>query len=119
MVWTNDDSLLQATVASVKNAFSSLRYTQNEILLFVRFEEYNDVLQITEDLWPDLLPSVMLVYVVLDRSSQQQRPARRHIRSGMQSKLSFGYLRVADNISVHSFREEPDRRNDYSSSRIL
>jgi hypothetical protein len=75
----------QATVASVKDAFSSLRYTSDEILLFARFEEYNDVLQITRNLWPDLLPSLMLVKVALDRPPQQQH-ARAYVCSGMQSK---------------------------------
>ncbi|KEP47996.1 ubiquitin-like Rad60 SUMO-like protein [Rhizoctonia solani 123E] len=55
------------TIASVKRAFSALHNTPpNQILLCARFEEFGDDLQVTDELWSDLLSRLMLVTVMLD-----------------------------------------------------
>jgi hypothetical protein len=110
-----DDGIPQATVASVKRAFNSLKYTPNDILLFNRFEEYDDKVQITEELWPDLLPSLTLVQVALDPPSRQQG----QVSGSMESKFSCWDLRIVDNIWVHSFCDDNDRWNDTTQSQIF
>lgn len=103
----------QETLASVKKAFNSLSFTANkQILLCAHFQEFNDVLQITEELWPDLLPKLMLVQVVLDRACQASGV---YIRSGIRSKyIGFVALpRMIDNIRKCSFCEDIEWKNDH------
>ncbi|KAF8750377.1 protein tag [Rhizoctonia solani] len=65
----------QETIASVRRAFNSLSRTPaSQILLFARFEEFGDDLQVTEELWSDLLPRLMLVTVILDDFSPSPPP---------------------------------------------
>lgn len=51
--------------------FDSLASIPNKlILLCASFEEVGDVVQITEDLWPELMPRLVVVKVALHRPSQ-------------------------------------------------
>jgi len=55
------------TIASVKKAFKVLRSTPaDQILLSAQFLEYNDTIEITEDMWAELVPRLMAVNVVLE-----------------------------------------------------
>ncbi|KAL5637693.1 hypothetical protein ACGC1H_002083 [Rhizoctonia solani] len=66
----------QETIASVKRAFSALHNTPlNQILLCARFEEFGDDLQVTDELWSDLLSRLMLVTVMLDEFAPTPVPA--------------------------------------------
>lgn len=75
-----------ATVTSIKRAFNSLQDTpDDQILISSRFQEFNDTLQITDDLWPDVLPRLTLVTISLDRGSQSNNHTS---NTGSQGKAS-------------------------------
>ncbi|EUC55127.1 hypothetical protein RSOL_092840, partial [Rhizoctonia solani AG-3 Rhs1AP] len=54
------------TIASIKKAFSQLRnVSDQQIQLFVKLEQLDDLAQVVEDLWDELVPSLPLVRVVM------------------------------------------------------
>ncbi|EUC55128.1 ubiquitin family protein, putative [Rhizoctonia solani AG-3 Rhs1AP] len=56
------------TMASIKKAFSQLRNVPDQqIQLFVKLEQLDDLAQVVEDLWEELVPSLLLVKVVMAR----------------------------------------------------
>ncbi|CAE6507983.1 unnamed protein product [Rhizoctonia solani] len=62
----------QGTLASIKKNFAPLRTAANsQVALLAYFEEVNDYIIVTEDMWYDLLPRLIVIRVTLvnDRSS--------------------------------------------------
>jgi hypothetical protein len=60
-------SLLQVTVSSVKQAFRALRFTASDrITLFALFEGFDGLIQVTHEMWSELLPQFTAITVVLD-----------------------------------------------------
>lgn len=57
----------QESITSVKKAFKALRFTPpDQILLSAQFWEYNDTIEISEDMWAELVPRLMVVNVILE-----------------------------------------------------
>ncbi|KAH7332860.1 ubiquitin-related domain-containing protein [Rhizoctonia solani] len=84
----------QETISSVKRAFSALSNTPtNQILLCARFEEFGDDLQVTDELWSDLLPRLMLVTVVLDELAPPLPPPVGDTSSGSLTE-TFGTMQI-------------------------
>jgi hypothetical protein len=55
---------IQETIQFIKDAFPSLRsIPADHIAILAHFADFGDLLQITRDLWPDLMPSLMTVQV--------------------------------------------------------
>lgn len=58
----------KATISAVKKSFKVLHSTDSEeIMICTRLKESNnDMVQITEDLWPDLVPGLTQVTIMVD-----------------------------------------------------
>lgn len=57
----------QQSIASIKRVFRALRLiSEEQILISAEFREYNDTIEITEELWAELVPRLMVVNVTLD-----------------------------------------------------
>ncbi|CUA71001.1 hypothetical protein RSOLAG22IIIB_09288 [Rhizoctonia solani] len=57
----------QITVASIKKIFHSFKKVPNgRIAILAHFEEVNDHVEVTEDLWPAILPSLKAVRIELN-----------------------------------------------------
>ncbi|CUA67939.1 hypothetical protein RSOLAG22IIIB_07625 [Rhizoctonia solani] len=93
----------QETIASVKRAFSALHNTPtNQILLCARFEEFGDDLQVTDELWSDLLSRLMLVTVILDEFAPPLPAAPNPVpvvsvgdtSSGSHTEAAFGTMQI-------------------------
>ncbi|KAJ1302340.1 hypothetical protein OPQ81_001155 [Rhizoctonia solani] len=85
----------QETIASVKRAFSTLNRTRpNQILLFARFEEFGDDLQVTDELWSELLPRLMLVTVMLDELAPSPPPPPVGDTSSSSHTEAYGTMQI-------------------------
>ncbi|KAF8603246.1 hypothetical protein BDV93DRAFT_607059, partial [Ceratobasidium sp. AG-I] len=61
------NSNYHATVASIKKAFTELQLIPaDRILLSSRFDGFDDLIQVTEDMWAELVPRLMVVNVLLE-----------------------------------------------------
>ncbi|KAF8594413.1 ubiquitin-domain-containing protein [Ceratobasidium sp. AG-I] len=57
----------QESIASIKRAFRPLRHTPpDRILISAQFREYNDTIEITQEMWAELVPRLVVVNVALD-----------------------------------------------------
>ncbi|CAE7142225.1 unnamed protein product [Rhizoctonia solani] len=62
--------LSRGTVASIKKNVRALkRAPDNQIILLAHLVEVGDNVQVTEDVWPDLLPTLLTIQVELDDRS--------------------------------------------------
>ncbi|CAE6418962.1 unnamed protein product [Rhizoctonia solani] len=98
----------QETISSVKRAFSALNNTAtNQILLCARFEEFGDDLQVTDELWSDLLPRLMLVTVMLDEFAPPPPPPPETIAS-IKKHVHGLDTTPSGQIVISAFLEEVD-----------
>lgn len=66
-------------MGSIKKAFKALRSTHSDrISISAWFEEFQDTLQIPEELWPELMSRLMLVKVVLSNPSEDAEDVSIH-----------------------------------------
>lgn len=78
-------------MAAIKKVFSALRNTKDEDLgINVHLEELDDIYRIGGEIWPDLLPRLTTVKVVLDpivQSDKPEEPVKVEEQGGQQSTI--------------------------------
>ncbi|KAF8603243.1 hypothetical protein BDV93DRAFT_544909 [Ceratobasidium sp. AG-I] len=65
----------KSAIASVKNSIKALRSVPpDEIMIFSRFKEFkNDLIHLTEEVWPDVISDLTEIKVVLERDAVPAR----------------------------------------------
>ncbi|KAF8594411.1 hypothetical protein BDV93DRAFT_481881 [Ceratobasidium sp. AG-I] len=99
----------QESVESIKKTFKDLRSVGSDrISITAWFEEFKDTLQIPEELWPELVPRLMLIEIILSKSSgySEGEPIYVSVKKGAGEPLTI-LANPAD--SVYSIKQTVER----------